>query len=311
MQESNRDDRVIHTPVMVEEVLRELQVRPDGLYVDGTLGDGGHAEAVLRAGGRVIGLDRDPDALAIARARLKEFENRFDFAHAAYADLPEVLAARKIERVDGVLLDLGLSSRQLEASGRGFSFVGDQPLDMRFDPSAGQPAAWAVNNLSRDELAEVFYRYGEERLSRPIARAVIERRPLRTTADLVRAVESVTGPRRPGKIHPATRVFQALRIYVNQELEELQAGLQAALGALAPGGRLVVISYHSLEDKIVKETLQTEATACICPPRMPVCVCGHRARVMLPVRKPLVPKSDEVERNPRSRSARLRVAVCI
>lgn len=300
--------RPVHTPVLLAEVLQGLAVRPDGLYVDCTVGDGGHAEAILRAGGRVWGLDKDPEALVVATARLASFGERVVAVHASFAELAWVAAEHSLAPVDGVLFDLGLSTRQIELSGRGFSFLRDEPLDMRFDPQGGLTAEEVVNTLPPQELADLLRRYGEEPRAAAIARAIVRRRPFRTAQELVQAVESATGPRWGGRIHPATRVFQALRIYVNGELEALEEGLRQALDLLAPNGRLAAIGYHSLEDRIVKEALRREATDCLCPPGLPQCVCGHRARLALVTRRPLRPDQAELEANPRSRSARLRVA---
>jgi len=302
-----------HLPVLLEPVLALLRVVDTGAgrFVDGTVGAGGHAAALLEAApeARLLGLDRDPAALALARERLAPFGARAVLAHASYEDMPAQVAAwlGADAQVDGILLDLGVSSMQLDQAERGFAFMQDGPLDMRFDPTSGEPgAADLVNLLDADELADILYRYGEERHSRRIAQAIVAARPLDTTRALADIVASAQrGPRE--KIHPATRTFQALRIAVNDELGALERALPRALDLLRPGGRLAVISFHSLEDRIVKQTFRREATDCLCPPRQPICTCGHRARVALITRKPVIASAAEIARNPRSRSAKLRV----
>lgn len=307
-----------HIPVLLEPVLRLLRVAEIGAsdevgrFVDGTVGAGGHAAAILEAapGARLLGLDRDPAALALARERLAPFGARAALAHASYEDMPEQVAAWLSEDdplVDGILLDLGVSSMQLDQAERGFAFMQDGPLDMRFDPTSGEPsAADLVNLLDAGELADILYRYGEERHSRRIAQAIVAARPLHTTRALAEVVARASrGPRE--KIHPATRTFQALRIAVNDELGAVERALPATISLLRPGGRLAVISFHSLEDRIVKQTFKREATDCLCPPRQPICTCGHRASVALFTRKPVEADEAEIARNPRSRSAKLRV----
>jgi len=290
-------------------VLTFLGVRPGGVYVDGTVGGGGHAAAVLEAsapGGRLLGLDLDPAALEVARRRLRGFGDRVVLRHGSFARLG--VLAGDFAPADGVLLDLGLSSLQLADPGRGFAFSREGPLDMRFDPTAAGPtAADLVNGLSVKELADLLYRYGEERQARRIAEAIAAARPLRTTAQLAGVVVAAVGHRR-GRIHPATRTFQALRIAVNDELGALEAALPQAVDLLSPGGRLVVICFHSLEDRIVKRFMRQESRDCICPPEVPACVCGHRARLKVLTPRPVRPDPAEVEANPRARSARLRAA---
>lgn len=298
----------IHTPVLLDEVVTGLAVRDSAYFIDGTLGDGGHAEAILDAGGSVLGIDRDPSAIAFATARLAPYGSRFTAVNATFADLADVVRAAAIPHVDGILLDLGLSSRQLENSGRGFSFSRDEPLDMRFDPAHDISAKTIVNSLSESDLADLLRSYGEEPLAKRIARAIVRHRPLATTTQLVDAILSATGKRPQTKTHPTTRTFQALRIHVNDELDALQTGLTQALDTLAPGGRIAVISYHSLEDRLVKNTLRTESTECLCPPRLPICVCGHHATLKILARKAIQATQNERENNPRSRSARLRLA---
>ncbi len=299
-----------HTPVLYQEVLQALQPRPGGRYIDGTIGAGGHAAGVLEASapdGLLLGLDRDPEALRTAAGRLEPFQGRVFLRHASFAEMGRHAADLGWGRVDGVLLDLGLSSLQLDEPTRGFAFSHDGPLDMRFDPSQPGTAADLVNELSEAELADLLYRFGEERQSRRIARAIVRARPLRTTQELARVVARAVGGRK-GRRHPATRTFQALRIAVNEELMALERGLEQAVALLAPGGRIAVISFHSLEDRIVKEVFRREARDCLCPPRQPQCTCRHQARLKLVTRKPLRPTEAEVQANPRARSARLRVA---
>jgi 16S rRNA (cytosine1402-N4)-methyltransferase len=301
-----------HEPVLLSEVLRALAVRPGGRYIDATVGLGGHAAAVLEAaqpGGRLLGIDRDAQALCVARERLARFGAAVVLVHGVYWDLDTIAREHGFEAVDGVLFDLGVSSLQLEAPGRGFSFQRDEPLDMRMDGRAELTAAAIVNEYDEAELADVIWRYGEERRSRAIARAIVARRPLRTTGELVSAVEQAVGRGSEHAIHPATRVFQALRIAVNQELDFLADSLSAARGLLADaGGRLVVIAFHSLEDRIVKEYMRRESSTCVCPPRTPVCVCGHVATLRLVGRRAVKAGAAELARNPRARSARLRAA---
>jgi 16S rRNA (cytosine1402-N4)-methyltransferase len=309
----NRPPDRPHIPVLLAPVLDLLRVNElrAGRFVDGTVGAGGHAAAILEAApdARLLGLDRDPAALALARERLAPFGERATLVHASYEDMPAQVAAWLGEgaQVDGILLDLGVSSMQLDQAERGFAFMQEGPLDMRFDPTSDVPtAADLVNLLEADELADILYRYGEERHSRRIAQAIVANRPFHTTRELAEVVASAyRGPRE--KIHPATRTFQALRIAVNDELGAVERTLPRAIDLLRPGGRLAVISFHSLEDRIVKQTFKREATDCICPPRQPVCTCGHTASVKLITRKPVEADDAEIAHNPRSRSAKLRV----
>ncbi len=298
-----------HIPVLYQQVLHYLAPKNGGRYVDGTVGAGGHAYGILEASspqGCLLGLDRDPQALELAARYLAPFGDRVQLVHASYASLQEVLRQVGWEQVDGILLDLGLSSMQLDSPQRGFSFQQDAPLDMRFDPASPITAAHLVNTLSEEELASLFYRYGEEPAARRVARAIVKARPLYTTGQLTRLIESLI-PRR-GAMHPATRIFQALRIAVNGELEALQAVLPQAVQALRPGGRLVVIAFHSLEDRLVKEFFRRESQDCLCPPRQPMCTCHHQATLRVVTPKVITPSSQEVAENPRARSARLRCA---
>ena len=305
----------VHQPVLLREVVEQLAVRSGWVCVDATAGEGGHSLALLQASapsGRVLGIDRDPRSLARAEKRLRRFGDRFIPAQGTYADLDQLAQEHNIGQVDGVLLDLGLSSWQLEASGAGFSFQRDEPLDMRFDPKGPEPdAAELVNTLSENDLGKLLFQYGEEPRARTIARALVQARqgnPIRTTGQLVKLMEAIPGLGRGRRTHPATRTFQALRIAVNEELTNLEAGLKAAIGLLKTKGRLVVISYHSLEDRLVKQTLAYQAASCVCPAEIPVCVCNHQATVRIINRRIIRPATAEVAANPRSRSARMRVA---
>lgn len=302
-----------HLPVMPREVVESLGCKSGGIYVDGTVGGGGHAALILEASapeGRVIGIDRDDDALRAAGDFLKDSHDRVTLVKANFRDMREVLEGLGIKEVDGVLLDLGVSSFQLESPERGFSFRFDARLDMRMDRSRKTSAYELVNGLPEEDLAGIFREYGEEREARRIARAIVrqrEKRPVETTGALaVLVAEAIPRRFQARGIHPATRVFQALRIAVNEELESLKGGLSAGFEALGKGGRMTVISFHSLEDRIVKEAFRGYATGCICPPRVPICVCGRRPRARLLKRKPITPSEEEVRSNPRSRSAKLR-----
>jgi 16S rRNA (cytosine1402-N4)-methyltransferase len=300
----------MHRPVLYQEIIHALRPRQGGYYVDATLGAGGHAQGILRASqpdGRLLGLDVDPQALAIAGERLAPFGDRAILVRASYTTLVVQLQALGWQQVDGVLLDLGVSSMQLDSSERGFSFTYDAPLDMRFDPDNPESGAYLVNNLPEAELADLISHYGEEHRARRVAHAIVQARPIATTHQLAQTVASVTTGGRPG-LHPATRTFQALRIAVNRELESLEKVLPLAISVLAPGGRLAVISFHSLEDRIVKQFLRQESKDCLCPPKQPICTCGHKASVFEINHTPIRPEEAEVRDNPRSRSARLRVA---
>ncbi|MEX1143311.1 MAG: 16S rRNA (cytosine(1402)-N(4))-methyltransferase RsmH [Anaerolineales bacterium] len=299
-----------HQPVLYQEVLAYLQPHAGGRYVDGTLGLGGHAAGVLQASGpdgRLLGLDVDPQALSLAAQRLAEFGQRASLVRGSYARLAEHLAAAGWELVDGILLDLGASSLQFDRAERGFSFQQEGPLDMRFDPQDALTAGQIVNEWSEEDLADILFQFGEERKSRKVARAIVKARPLKTTAELAAVVTTALGGRRSG-LHPATRSFQALRIAVNRELDSLAVSLPQAVTALTPGGRLAVISFHSLEDRAVKSFMRRESRDCICPPGQPICNCGHVASIKEMTRRPVRPGEHEDQDNPRARSARLRVA---
>ena len=323
-----------HQPVLVNEVLEYLNLKPNDNVIDCTLGGGGHAENILeRTGphGHLLALDRDPRALEAAGLRLKKFSKRVTLIQNSYKNLPLLLAdppesglnknKNYKKRFDlgfaGLLLDLGLSSAQVSAEdGRGFSFQSTEALDMRFGPDTALTAAEIVNQWSKEDLIKIFKEYGEEKFAKSIAENIIlfrARKLLTATSDLVKIIEdsyptSGRGHGQGRKIHPATKVFQALRIAVNDELRVLAGFLPQALEALAPGGRLVVISYHSLEDRIVKHFFNQEAKDCLCPKEIPVCVCGHQARLKILTKKPVTPSTEEISKNPRSRSAKLRAA---
>jgi 16S rRNA (cytosine1402-N4)-methyltransferase len=305
----------VHVTVLPDETLDLLAPRPGGRYIDGTLGGGGHTALLLARSapdGRVLGIDADPAALDRARLRLSsEVEaGRLVLARGNFAALADLAGDAGFAPVDGILLDLGLSSDQLADRARGFSFAADAPLDMRFDPARGQSAAELVNTLDEADLADLIYRYGEERRSRAIARRIVAQRgraPIERSGELARLVESVIRGR-PGGIHPATRTFQALRIAVNDELGSLEAALPAALDTLRPGGRIAVISFHSLEDRIVKHFFQAEERGCVCPRELPACVCGRSPRLRILTRHPVTAGEAELAANPRARSAKLRAA---
>jgi len=298
-----------HVPVLLSETVAALALTPGADVIDGTLGGAGHAEAILQATaptGRLLGLDADGEAVARARTRLAPFGGRALLAQANFDQMRIVAGAYRFLPA-AILLDLGLSSYQLAADGRGFSFLSNDRLDMRFNPAVGRSAADLVNTLEETELADLIFRYGEERYSRRIARALVAARPLVEAKAAAAVIARAVGGRHE-HIHPATRTFQALRIAVNDELGALERALPQALDLLQIGGRLAVISFHSLEDRAVKQFMQREASDCICPPRLPVCVCGHHARLRLITKKPIVAGEAEVSRNLRSRSAHLRVA---
>ena len=303
-----------HKPVLLDECLDALDIKPDGIYLDGTLGRAGHAQAILRrlAGGRLVGIDRDLSAVGAARERLAEFGDRVTFIHGNFADLGNILQKLGITHMDGMLFDLGVSSPQLDEPKRGFSYMHDAPLDMRMDAAAALDAGTVVNTWSYEELRRILYEYGEERYAPQIAKNIVryrEGKPVETTGELAEIIRSaMPGAALREKQHPAKRSFQAIRSAVNGELDALPPMLEAAADALAPGGRLAVITFHSLEDRIVKRKLRELAAGCTCPPEFPVCVCGKKPKLKLITRKPVVPGPAELAENPRARSAKLRVA---
>lgn len=304
-----------HVSVLLEETVQALAPRRGGRYIDGTLGGGGHAEAVLERSapdGMLLGLDQDETALAAAGRRLARFGARVRLRHGNFARMAEVAAEEGFTGADGVLFDLGVSSPQLDVAERGFSYQHDAPLDMRMDRTQPTSAADLVNQLPEEELARIIREYGEERWAKRIAQFIVQRRqkqPIETTGELVDLIKAAVpaAARRAGP-HPAKRTFQALRIAVNDELGALQKGLQAAVRVLRPGGRIAVISFHSLEDRICKETFAALARGCVCPPELPVCTCGSKPELKILTRRPVTASLQELERNPRARSAKLRVA---
>ncbi len=286
-----------------------LRPRRGGGYIDGTVGLGGHTQGILDQSapdGVVLAVDRDPEALSLARTRLVDYGERVTFVQGQFRHLRELAAGAGFDGVQGILLDLGVSSLQLDQPERGFSFQADGPLDMRMGPDAEMSADRLVNEWPESEVARVIYEYGEERQSRRIARAICRARPIESTAQLASVVARAVG--RSGRIHPATRTFQAIRIAVNDELASLSDVLPQAVSLLAPGGRLAVIAFHSLEDRLVKRFIARESRDCICPPRIPKCVCGHHATLSPVTKKPVMASEEEIAVNPRSRSARLRIA---
>ena len=333
MREAHGVSGFAHVPVLYAATLDGLAIRPGGTYIDGTLGGGGHTAGMLERGaGRVLGIDQDPAALAAAAERLKPYGARVTLAHGNFRELAAIADQEGFGAVDGILLDIGVSSHQLDEGSRGFSFGQDAPLDMRMNPTAGDTAADLVNTLPEAELADIIFRYGEERGSRRIARRIAERRqtaPIARTAELAELVVRALGGRKDERIHPATRTFQALRIAVNDELGALEEALPAATERLAPDGRLAVITFHSLEDRIVKEFVRREAAVCLLPPRLFAeqcphlvahgagprpCIylggrdCDYAPRLTAVTHKPVVADDAELTANPRSRSAKLRVA---
>jgi 16S rRNA (cytosine1402-N4)-methyltransferase len=310
---SDKPAQDIHTSVLLAESIEFLSAARGGTYVDATLGLGGHAEGILLAsdGNVVIGLDQDENAIELATERLKPFGDRIKIFHTNFEDIRKVLTLAAVDTVDGVIADLGVSSLQLDSEQRGFSFRFDAPLDMRMDQTSDDPtAAELLATLSETEIADVIYRFGEERFSRRIARRIVERReagsPVKTTRDLVELVERSVRRSPKDKIHPATRTFQALRIAVNRETEILEQFVLDCIDSLKPGGRLVIITFHSLEDRIVKHVFQRMSGKCSCPPRIPQCMCGATKKVEILTKKPVVASEAENAVNPRARSAKLR-----
>ena len=305
------NSHIYHVPALLDEVIETLQPHAGGKYIDCTLGEGSVTEALLSAGGHVLGIDADPEMLSSAARRLADLPNaRYTLAQANFASLKDVAEAHGFTQAQGIVLDVGLSSRQLQAIRRGFTFQDDQPLDMRYDPRQDVTAADLVNDLPEQELIDLLRTYGEEDAwsARTIAKTIMGRRPLSTTRELVECIELAVGQRSASRIHPATKAFMALRIVVNADLQALESALPQALELLAPGGRLAVIGYQSLEDRLIKRFLHQEAKDCLCPPAQLMCTCEHTAQVKLLRRQGITPSIAEIARNPASRSARLRIA---
>ena len=300
----------VHVPVLLDEVIAGLQAQRGGYLVDCTVGLGGHAAAILEKispSGRLLGIDADPEAIKISQDKLSDYGEAVTLVNDNFVNLEAICRRYHFHPVDGILFDLGVSSLQLDTAERGFSFHLDAPLNMRFDPGQELTASDIVNSFSEQELAKLIEKYGEERHSRRIARYIVQNRPIATTVELARLVEQALGGRH-AKIHPATRTFMALRIAVNSELQNLELALKQTIDLLRPGGRLTVISYHSLEDRIVKQFMRDAASGCLCPPGTVICRCGHTPTLKLISRKVIKPTSLEIESNPRSRSSKLRIA---
>ena len=301
----------VHVPVLLEEVLRLLQPQRGGLFLDATVGLGGHARAILDATGRaghLLGIDRDAETLNMAAQRLAPFRGHYQLVQANFSEVREIAAQKGMEHFQGILADLGVSSLQLDSPERGFSFQKEGPLDMRMDRGLDLTAAEVVNHYPERDLANLIFGYGEERHSRRIAREIVKARPLRSTKALADVIAKAVHSRGYRRIHPATRTFQALRIFVNEELTQIPRFIEAAADLLASGGRIAIISFHSLEDRVVKECFRKLSRNCACPPEILLCQCGNRRWLKLVTKKPVVPSQAEMERNPRSRSAKLRVA---
>ncbi len=302
-----------HVSVLLEECIEGLAIKPDGIYVDGTLGGAGHSSRIAASltTGRLIGIDRDPVALKAAGERLKPYADRVTLVHSNFCEIKQVLQDLNIDGVDGILLDLGVSSPQLDDGARGFSYMADAPLDMRMNSEDSLTAHTVVNTWPQEELKRILYTYGEERYSPQIAAAICRRReekPIETTLELVDVIRSaMPAAALREKQHPAKRSFQAIRIAVNDELGSVEKVMRDAIPALNPGGRLAIITFHSLEDRIVKQGMADAAKGCTCPPNFPVCVCGKKPKVKIISRKPITSNDEELERNPRARSAKLRV----
>jgi len=300
----------VHVPVLLNEVIAGLQPQRGGYFVDCTVGLGGHAAAILEkisTSGRLLGIDADPEAIKLSQDKLGDYGEAVALVNDNFINLEAICKRYHFHPVDGILFDLGVSSLQLDTAERGFSFQLDAPLNMRFDPGQELTASDIVNSFSEQELAKLIEKYGEERHSRRIARYIVQNRPIATTVELARLVVQASGGKR-ARIHPATRTFMALRIAVNSELQNLELALRQTVNLLRPGGRLTVISYHSLEDRIAKQFMRDAASSCLCPPGTPMCRCGHEPTLKLISRKVIKPTSLETESNPRSRSAKLRVA---
>ena len=300
----------VHVPVLLDEVIAGLRPQRGGYFVDCTVGLGGHAAAILERispSGRLLGIDADPEAIKVSQDKLSDYGEAVTLVNDNFVNLEAICRRYHFHPVDGILFDLGVSSLQLDTAERGFSFHLDAPLNMRFDPGQGLTASDIVNSFSEQELAKLIEKYGEERHSRRIARYIVQNRPIATTVELASLVEQASSGKR-AKIHPATRTFMALRIAVNSELQNLELALKQTINLLRPGGRLTVISYHSLEDRIVKQFMRDAASSCLCPPGTVICRCGHVPTLKLVSRKVIKPTSLEIESNPRSRSAKLRIA---
>ncbi len=305
-----------HKPVLLDECIEALAIRSDGVYVDGTLGRAGHSSEIVKklgAGGCLIGIDRDSDAIEAGNKRLGEYKDKVKLYHGNFRDMAYILDELKVSGADGILLDLGVSSPQLDEAERGFSYMEDAPLDMRMDRSCGMTAAELVNTAAEEELARILFEYGEERYSRRVAGNIVryrEKKKIETTLELVGIIKSaMPSSALREKQHPAKRSFQALRIAVNDELGALTQVLENAVGCLNAGGRLAIITFHSLEDRLVKKSFKQMANPCTCPPEIPMCVCGKKPLIDIVTGKPIVPTPEEIERNPRARSAKLRVAI--
>ena len=305
----------VHKPVLFDECMENLNIKADGVYVDGTLGGAGHSLGIaksLNKNGTLIGIDRDVEALAVSKQRLAEVNPKVMLVNDNHKNIKEILANLGIYKADGILLDLGVSSYQLDNKDRGFSYRFDAPLDMRMNTNDKMTAKTVVNECTKEELIKIFRDYGEEKWSARIAEFIVterEKKPIETTFELVDIIKAaVPAGAREEKGHPAKRVFQAIRIYVNEEISELENAVRNAIDSLAVGGRLCIITFHSLEDRIVKEVFNEEAKSCICPPDFPTCVCGKKSRIKLVNRKPILPTDEELEVNLRAHSAKLRVA---
>ena len=303
-----------HISVLLDETIEGLAIKPDGIYVDGTMGGAGHGYEVckrLGPGGRYIGIDRDEAAIAAGRLRLSEFEDKVSIVRGNYSSASEILKELNIEKVDGIMLDLGVSSHQLDVAERGFSYMADAPLDMRMDKRQERTAYDIVNDYSERELAHIIKEYGEDKFAQNIAKHIVamrQKKPIETTGELNEAIRAAI----PMKIqktlgHPSKRTFQAIRIELNEELEELRTALESMIDLLKPGGRFCIITFHSLEDRMVKTMFKKEESPCTCPPEFPVCVCGKKPRVKIITKKPILPSETEQEKNSRARSAKLRV----
>ncbi|MHC1784433.1 MAG: 16S rRNA (cytosine(1402)-N(4))-methyltransferase RsmH [Anaerolineaceae bacterium] len=310
MGNEKSEEKQPHLSVLYHETILALQPKSGGRYIDATLGAGGHAWGILEQSspdGQLLGLDVDPQALNLAAEKLSIYSSRAVIVQSSYLDMKDQMTDLGWPAVDGIVFDLGVSSMQLDTPERGFSFMSDGLLDMRFDPRLGTTAADLVNQLPEEELARIIWLYGEENQSRRFARAIVSTRPLRTTSDLANTILKASGGKR-GRVHPATKTFQALRIAVNEELSAIEKALPVAVEALNPGGRLAIISFHSLEDRLVKQFFRRESKDCICPPDQPFCTCNHKAIIREITRHPIVAAEQEISGNPRARSARLRIA---